>query len=68
LAAFGAVVVQSLVGPLPRDENAAPGDAEVFGLVSLALTAPGDHGVPGAVGLDAVEHPHRAPGRARRDP
>ncbi|MDT7596991.1 MAG: hypothetical protein QOJ06_2537, partial [Pseudonocardiales bacterium] len=36
-AAFGAVVVKGLVGPFPGDQDAAPGDAEVFVLVGFAL-------------------------------
>ena len=66
-AAFGAVILQRFVGPFPGDEDAASGDAEVFGLVGFALAPPGGHGVPGAVGLDSVEQPYRAPGRARGD-
>ena len=60
-AALGAVVIEGLVGPLPRHEDAASGDAEVFGLVGLALAAPRDQGVAGAAGLDAIEQPHRTP-------
>ena len=60
-AAFGAVVIEGLVGPFAGDQDAASGDAQVFGLVGFALAASGCHGVPGAVGLDAVEQPHRAP-------
>lgn len=37
LGAFGAVVGRGLVGPLARDQDAASGDAEVFGLVRVAL-------------------------------
>ncbi len=66
-AAFGAVVIQALVGPLAGDQDATAGDAQVFGLVGLALAPPRGHGVPGAVGLDSVEQPHRTPGRARGD-
>jgi hypothetical protein len=54
-AAFISVVVEGFVGPLPGDEHAPPGDAEVLGLVSLALTPPGSHRIPGAFGLDTVE-------------
>jgi hypothetical protein len=64
-AAFSPVILQRFVGPFAGDEDAAAGDAEVFGLVGLALAPSRDHGVPGAVGLDAVEKPHRAPRRAR---
>jgi hypothetical protein len=59
--AFGAVVIEGLVGPFTGDEDAAAGDAQVFGLVGFALAVPGGHGVAGAVGLDAVEQPHRTP-------
>jgi hypothetical protein len=38
-AAFGAVVVEGFVGPLSGDQNTAPGDTEVLGLVGLALAA-----------------------------
>ena len=60
-AAFGAVVIEGLVGPLAGDQDSAPGDAQVFGFVGLALAPPGCHGVSGAAGLDAVEQPCRAP-------
>ena len=60
-AAFGAVVREGLVRPLPGDQDAAPGDAEVFGFVGFAFAVPGGHGVSGAVGLDAVEQPHWTP-------
>ena len=36
--------------------------------MGLALAVPGGHGVAGAFGLDAIEQPHRTPGRARGDP
>ena len=58
-AAFGAVVIQGLVRPFAGDQDAASGDAEVFGLVGLAFAASGCHGVAGALGLDAVEQPER---------
>jgi hypothetical protein len=58
--AFGAVVVESFVRPFAGDQDPAPGDAQVFDLVGLALAASRDQGVPGALGLDAVEQPHRA--------
>jgi hypothetical protein len=63
--AFGAVVVEGLVRPLARDQDAAAGDAEVFGLVGLALALSRRGGQPGAGGLDAVEQPDSAAGRAR---
>jgi hypothetical protein len=59
-AAFGAVVVQGFVGPLPGDQDAASGDAEVFVLMGFALAPSGRHGVSGTFGLDAVEQPHGA--------
>jgi hypothetical protein len=59
-AAFGAVVVKGFVGPFPGDQDAASGDAEVFVLVGFVLASAGGCGVSGAVGLDAVEQPHRA--------
>jgi hypothetical protein len=61
-AAFGAVVLQGFVGPFAGDEDAASGDAEVFGFVGFAFAASGGHGVSGAVWLDSVEQPDRAPG------
>jgi hypothetical protein len=51
---FGAVVAKGLVGPLPGDQDAAAGDAEVFVLVGFALASARGCGVSGAVGLDAV--------------
>jgi hypothetical protein len=59
-AAFGAVVVEGFVGPFAGDQDAASGDAEVFGLVGFALAASRGHGVSGAFGLDAVEQPDGA--------
>ena len=61
-AAVCAVVIESLVRPLSGDQDAASGDAEVFGFVGFALAASGGHGVSGAFGLDAVEKPYRASG------
>ena len=61
-AAFGSVVIEGLVGPLPGDQHAASGDAQVFGLVGFAFAVSGGHGVAGAFGLDAVEEPYRAAG------
>jgi hypothetical protein len=66
-AAFGPVIVQSLVGPLAGDEHAAPGDTQVCESVGFALAAPRDQGVSGAFGLDSVEQPHRTARRARGD-
>jgi hypothetical protein len=60
-ATLGPVVVEGLVRPLPGDEHAASGDAEVFVLVGFALASAGVCGVSGTVGLDAVEQPHRTP-------
>jgi hypothetical protein len=39
--ALGAVIVEALVRPLPGDQDAAAGDAQVFGLVRLPLHSPG---------------------------
>ncbi|OLM08274.1 hypothetical protein Ae505Ps2_6253 [Pseudonocardia sp. Ae505_Ps2] len=64
---FRAVVGQGLVGPLAGDEDAASGDAEVFGLVRFARAMPGCRSGSGALGFDAVEQPDRAARRARRD-
>jgi hypothetical protein len=58
-AAFGAVVIQGLVRPLPGHQDATPGDAQVFGLVGLALAPPRGYRVPSAVGLDSVQQPQR---------
>jgi hypothetical protein len=66
-AALGPVVIEVLVRPLSRYQDAPPGDAEVFGFVGFALAVPGGQGVSGAVGLDAIEQPHRTPGRAGGD-
>ena len=66
-AAFDAVIVQAFVGPLARDEHAAPGDAQVFESVGFALAAPRRQGVPGTFGLDPIQQPHRTPRRTRSD-
>jgi hypothetical protein len=66
-AALGPVVIEVLVRPLAGHQDASPGDAEVFGLVGFALAPSGGQGVSGAVGLDAIEQPHRTPGRAWGD-
>jgi len=66
-ATLSAVVIQGFVGPLSRDQDAAPRDAEMLGLVGFALAAPGRHRVPGPFGLDAIEQPDRTPWRARRN-
>jgi hypothetical protein len=42
-AAFVTVVIEGFVGPFPRDEDAASGDAEVFGLVGFTLAAARGH-------------------------
>jgi hypothetical protein len=60
-SAFGAVVIECFVGPLPGHQDAAAADAQVFGFVGLAFAQSGRQGVSGAVGLDSVEQPHRAP-------
>jgi hypothetical protein len=57
-AAFGPVVVQALVGPLPRDKYTAPGDAKVIELVGFALATSRGHGGSGALRLDAIQQPH----------
>ncbi|MDQ4030789.1 MAG: hypothetical protein M3332_00380 [Actinomycetota bacterium] len=64
-ASFGAVIIKRLVGPFAGDQDAASGDAQVFGLVGLALAASRCHGVPSALGLNPVEKPHRAARGAR---
>jgi hypothetical protein len=64
---LGPVVIEGLVRPFPGDKDATAGDAQVFGLVRLAPAPPGCHRVLGALGLDAVEQPHRTPRRARGD-
>jgi hypothetical protein len=66
-AAFGAMIIERFVGPFARDQDAAPGDAEVVGLVGFALAASRRHGVSGASGLDAVEQPDGATRRAGCD-
>jgi hypothetical protein len=66
-AAFGAVVIQGLVGPLPRDQDTTASDAQVFGPVRLVLAVARSHGMSDAFGLNAVEQPHRTPRRARGD-
>jgi hypothetical protein len=60
-AALGPVIIQRLIRPLSRHQDPSPGNAQVLGLVGLALAPSGGHGVSGAVGLDSVEQPHRAP-------
>ena len=65
-AAFGTMIIQSFVGPFAGDQDAASGDAQVFGLVCFAFAASRCHGVSGAFGLDSVEQPHRAARRAGR--
>jgi hypothetical protein len=67
-ASFRAVVIEGFVRPFTGDQDPAPGDAEVLGLVGFALAPAGDRGVPGALGLDAIQQPHWAPRRARGDP
>jgi hypothetical protein len=66
-AALSPMIAKGFVGPFARDEDAAPGDAEVFGFVGFALASPGGQGVSGTVGLDSIEQPYRAPRRARGD-
>jgi hypothetical protein len=61
-ATFGAVVIEGFVGPFAGDQDPASGDAEVLRLVGFSLAATWGHGVPCALGLDAVEQPDRAPG------
>jgi hypothetical protein len=58
--AVGAVVGQGLAAPLGGDQDAAPGAAEVFAAVGLALAAARDQARPGVLGLDAVAEPVRA--------
>jgi hypothetical protein len=59
-AAFGAVIIEGLVGPFVGDQDTASGDAQVLGLVCLAFAASGCDGVAGALGLDAVAEPEGA--------
>jgi len=61
-AAFGAMIVKGLVGPLARHQHPSPGNTQVIELVGLALAPSGRRGVSSAVGLDAVEQPDRASG------
>jgi hypothetical protein len=49
-AAFGAVVVEGFVGPLSGDQDAAPGDAEMFEFVGVAFASSGCCGGSGALG------------------
>ena len=63
--AVGAVVGEGLSGPLAGDQDAAPGVAEVVGVVGLAFAPAGGQAGPGVLGLDAVPEPVRAPRRAR---
>ena len=62
--AVGAVVGQGLAGPFAGDQDAAPGVAEVFAAVGLALAAAWPQARPGVLGLDAVAEPVRAGGGA----
>ena len=61
-AAFSAVIIEGLVRPFPGDQHAAPSNTQMFHLVGFALALAGCHGVPGALGLDAIEKPDRAAG------
>jgi hypothetical protein len=67
LAAFCAVIIKGLARPLPGDEDATAGDAEMFDLVGFAFAPPGCHGMSGSLGLNAIKQPYRAPWRAGRD-
>ena len=58
--AVGSVVGEGLAGPFAGDQDAAPGVAEVFAAVGLALAAARDQAGPGVLGLDAVAEPVRA--------
>ena len=62
--AVGAVVGERLAGPLARDQDAAPGVAEVLAAVSLAPAVPGPQAGARVLGLDAVAQPVRASRRA----
>jgi hypothetical protein len=66
-AAFGSVVIQAFVGPLARDQHAAPSNTQMLEAVSFALAAPGRQGVPSTLGLDPIQQPHRTPRRTRSD-
>ena len=61
-AAFGTVIVESFVRPLPRHQHTASSDAQVLELMGFALAPPRGHGVTGALGLDAIQQPHWTPG------
>jgi hypothetical protein len=67
-ATFGAVIVEGFVGPFAGDQDAAPSDPQVFESVSFAFAASRGHGVPGTLGLDPIQQPHRTARRARGDP
>jgi hypothetical protein len=62
------MVGEGLAGPFAGDQDAAPGVAKVFALVSFALTVPGPQSRPRVLGLDAVAQPVRARRRARLVP
>src|SRR5690242_3496499 len=63
--AVGPVVAQGLPGPLPGDEDAPAGVAEVFGPMRLAPARAGPETVASVARLDAVPEPVRAALRAR---
>jgi hypothetical protein len=65
LLAVGAMVGEGLAGPFAGDQHPAPGVAEVFAAVCLALAVPGAHSGTSVLGLDAVAQPVGACRRAR---
>jgi hypothetical protein len=67
-APVGSVVGESLAGPLAGHQDPAPGVAEVFAAMRLALAVPRAQAGPGVLGLDAVAQPVRAGRRARLVP
>ena len=63
--AVAAMVGQGLARPLARDQDPAPGVAQMLGPVRLALTPARDQALARALGCDAISEPVRAPRRAR---
>jgi hypothetical protein len=57
----GAMVSQRLARPFTGDQDPASAVTEVIRVVGFALAPAGDQAGPGALGLDAVAEPVRAP-------
>jgi hypothetical protein len=55
-ATFSAVVIQCLVEPFAGDQHTAPGDAQVFGLMRLALATSWRDGVRETSRVSSVTH------------